>query len=318
MIKLIDILEKQYGINCINITAQIGGWSALAYKASDGVKDYFLKVYEKSRASTPKLTALIDTYVPITLWLNKNMELEGKLPIPLLTKNGGVKCEDDNRIYLLYEYIDGRTVGSSELTEKQVQQIAKIISSLHSYNDEIPVNTKPIREEFSLPFMNQLKQVLRKECASLPADLECLFGAYISSLEQSIDRVEGLATNLKRSNPKMVLCHTDIHNWNLIQSDEQIVLIDWEGLKLAPAEADLMFFINKPYYDVFINVYQKLHKDFLVNTDTLLFYRIRRKLEDIWEFTEQLLYDNQKEHERNETIKYLKSELNDLVFWRNM
>ena len=59
-------------------------------------------------------------------------------------------------------------------------------------------------------------------------------------LEQSIDRVEGLSEILRRSNPKMALCHTDIHNWNLMQRDEQLVLIDWEGLKLAPVKADLM------------------------------------------------------------------------------
>jgi len=46
----------------------------------------------------------------------------------------------------------------------------------------------------------------------------------------------------------------------------------------------------------------------------LLFYHIRRKLEDIWEFIEQLLYDNQEDKERNETIKVLDGELNNLVF----
>lgn len=112
----------------------------------------------------------------------------------------------------------------------------------------------------------------------------------------------------------MALCHTDIHNWNLMQRDEQLVLIDWEGLKLAPVKADLMFFVDKPYYDVFMNIYLKLHKDFLINTDALLFYHIRRKLEDIWEFIEQLLYDNQEDKERNETIKVLDGELNNLVF----
>lgn len=314
MIRFNNILEKQYSINCINITAQAGGWSALAYKVFDGEKDYFLKVYEKSRASTPKLTALIDTYVPITMWLNENTDMKGKLSVPLLTKDGKSKCEDDNGIYLLYEYIDGTTVGSSELTEKQVQQLAKIIATLHSYNDKIPVNTKTIREDFSLPFLNQLKQVLFKECASLPMDIKGLLGAHINPLEQSIDRVEGLSEILRQSNPKMVLCHTDIHNWNLMQRDEQLVLIDWEGLKLAPVEADLMFFVDKSYYDVFMNIYLKLHKDFVINTDALLFYHIRRKLEDIWEFIEQLLYDNQEDKERNQTIKVLDGELNNLVF----
>src|SRR5699024_10661614 len=103
--------------------------------------------------------------------------------------------------------IDGTTVGSSELTEKQVQQLAKIIATLHSYNDKIPINTKSIREDFSLPFLNQLKQVLCKECASLPMDLKSLLGAHIKPLEQSIDRVEELSKILRESNPKMVLCH---------------------------------------------------------------------------------------------------------------
>ena len=318
MIRLINILERQYGINCIDITAQEGGWSALAYKVSDGVKEYFLKVYEKSRVSTPKLTALIDTYVPIILWLNENTDMKAKLPVPLLTQDGKNKWEDDNGVYLLYEYIDGITIGSSELTENQVQQVGKIIATLHSYKDEIPVNTKDIREEFSLSFLNQLKEILHKEFAGFPVDLTDLLGAYIKTLERYIDRVERLAIDIRRSNPKMVLCHTDIHNWNLMQSDEQIVLIDWEGLKLAPAEADLMFFVDKPYYDIFIDIYQKLHKDFVINMDTLLFYRIRRKLEDIFEFIEQLLYNKQEEQERNETIKLLMRELNDLVFWRSI
>ncbi len=317
MIRLINILERQYGINCIDITAQEGGWSALAYKVSDGVKEYFLKVYEKSRVSTPKLTALIDTYVPITLWLNENTNMKGKLPVPLLTQDGKHKWEDDNGVYLLYEYIDGITIGSSELKENQVQSVAKIISTLHSYGDEIAVNTKDIKEDFSLPFLNQLKEILHKGFVSSPMDLTGLLGVYIKPLEQYIDRAERLATDIRRSNPKMVLCHTDIHNWNLMQSDEQIILIDWEGLKLAPAEADLMFFVDKPYYDAFINTYQRFHKDFAINMDTLLFYCIRRKLEDIFEFTEQLLYDKQDEQERNETIKLLMSELNDLVFWRS-
>jgi spectinomycin phosphotransferase len=199
-----------------------------------------------------------------------------------------------------------------------VQQIEKIIATLHSYRDEIPVNTKNIREDFSLPFLNQLKEILHKEFVSSSVDLKDLLGVYIKPLEGSIDRVERLALDIRRSNPNMVLCHTDIHNWNLMQSDEQIVLIDWEGLKLAPAEADLMFFVDKPYYDIFINIYQKLHKDFVINMDTLLFYQIRRKLEDIWEFIEQLLCDKQEEQERNETIKLLMSELNDLVFWRSI
>ena len=33
------------------------------------------------------------------------------------------------------------------------------------------------------------------------------------------------------------------------------VTFGMEGLKLAPAEADLMFFVDKPYYDIFIDIF---------------------------------------------------------------
>lgn len=44
----------------IDIKKQQGGWAALTYEVSDGTKKYFLKVYEKNRASTRKWTSLIE------------------------------------------------------------------------------------------------------------------------------------------------------------------------------------------------------------------------------------------------------------------
>jgi thiamine kinase-like enzyme len=43
---------------------------------------------------------------------------------------------------------------------------------------------------------------------------------------------------MKAGNHAMQLCHTDAHGWNLMQN-QNLMLIDWEGLKLAPVEADL-------------------------------------------------------------------------------
>ncbi len=70
----------------------------------------------------------------------------------------------------------------------------------------------------------------------------------------------------------MVFCHTDLHNWNLMQSKNILILIDWEGLKVAPPEADLMFLKEKPYYKCFLDIYQEKHPDFQVNSDSMEFY----------------------------------------------
>jgi len=313
MKRIINIIKTQYDINCLSITPQKGGWSALAYKISDGIKNYFLKAYEKNRASTPKLTFMIDTYIPITIWLEQNTKLSGKIPVPVITKDGNYKSQDDYAIYLLYEYIEGETIGDNKLSDKQAIQLAEIITELHSFNDtQITCNSLKIRENFSLPFLLPLKEHIIQNFDNLAYDIKEMLEERIWSIEKFIQRAEALSQLLIKSNPKMVICHTDIHNWNLMQSKNSLILFDWEGLKLAPPEADLMFLREKPYYKRFLDIYQKKHLNFQVNSDAIEFYLTRRKLEDIWEFAEQLLFDSQSDESRSQTLEYIKIILDEI------
>ncbi|MGN7942278.1 aminoglycoside phosphotransferase family protein [Virgibacillus sp. 6R] len=305
------ILSFYYGINMIDIKKQQGGWAALAYEVSDGTKKYFLKVYEKSRASTRKWASLIEQYAPILVWLNENSRLSGKIPILYITKNGNFKCEDEENIYLLYDYINGETIGDQDLTKEQIQQLTQMIVELHHYGEEVVLDKPLLKEDFSVPFLEQLRYVLNEGRSHLSHDVKKLIDNYNEQLKEAIFKVEQLSKLLKASDLKMALCHTDLHYWNLIKS-EQLMLIDWEGLKLAPVEADLMFLVEKPYFEEFMEIYQKAHKNYAINDDALSFYQKRRRLEDIWEFIEQLLYDDQEGQERVETINYLKNELKRL------
>ncbi|MGF9916635.1 aminoglycoside phosphotransferase family protein [Paenibacillus ehimensis] len=312
MNKIEAILKEHYHLDAANILPQRGGWSALAFKIYSGKHAYFLKLYEKSRASTPKWTALIDQYVPITFWLMQHSGLKGKLPVPVLTNTGAYKCEDDEGIYLLYEYIEGETVGGKALTAEQVHELSGMIAELHLYGEEIPVETKEIKEDFTVPFLPQLRTALNREINDLPPDVKELMSPHLEQIIGRIDTVGKLSADLKNRDLRMALCHTDVHPWNLMQSGRQLMLIDWEGLKLAPVEADLMSFVDEPYYDDFADVYRKVHRDFAINPDVLQFYRYRRKLEDIWEFMEQLLFDRQEAQERAATLNHLSKELNEL------
>ncbi|QOR36867.1 aminoglycoside phosphotransferase family protein [Clostridium sp. 'deep sea'] len=308
------MLKTAYGINCRSIVLQQGGWSALAYKVFDGAKNYFLKAYEVSRSSTSKLTSMIDIYVPVTMWLNQNPNLSGKLPMLVLTKNGDFKYKDKHAIYLLYEYIEGETIGNGTLTEKEVEQFCNMIAELHCFNEvNMFFDVKKIKETFNLPFLQPLKENLIQYCDNLPEDLKALLINHLNIVDRLIHSTEKLALSLIKNTPRMVLCHTDLHNWNLMRTKNTLILIDWEGLKIAPPEADIMFLKDKPYYHRFLKIYQKRHRDFRVNPDALQFYIARRKLEDIWEFVEQLLFDSQDKESRSQTFQYLKMELEDIV-----
>ncbi|MCP1308846.1 phosphotransferase [Paenibacillus tyrfis] len=313
MDKIPIILKEHYNLDAANILPQRGGWAALAFKVYSGNHAFFLKVYEKSRASTPKWTALIDQYVPITIWLMQYSGLKGKLPVPVPTKTGAYKCEDDEGIYLLYEYIEGETIGDKALTAEQVGELSNMIAELHLYGEEIPMETKAIKEDFTVPFWPQLRNTLEREVHELPPDVRELITPHLKQLNGLADTVEKLSADLRSRNLRMALCHTDLHPWNLMQAGRQLILIDWEGLKLAPVEADLMFLVDEPYYHDFVQIYRKVHNDFAINPDVLQFYRYRRKLEDIWEFMEQLLFDRQEAQERTATLNHLSKELNEIT-----
>jgi len=153
------LLSDYYHVDCTSMLSQQGGWASLAYKVSSNQRSYFLKVYEKRRASTAKLTALIDKYVPIMIWLMHNSTVKGKIPVPLLTRDGEYKCEDEHGIYMLYDYIEGYTIGDQDLTEDQVHQLSEIIAELHLYGEDIPFDTDAMKENFDVPFSQSLRNI---------------------------------------------------------------------------------------------------------------------------------------------------------------
>lgn len=305
MERLQNMLKDYYGLEHTVVVPQKGGWAALAYKVQSDGHTYFLKVYEKSRASTPKWTALIDDYVPVLLWLEEHSRLKGKIPVPILEKDGSYQCEDDEGIYLLYEYIVGDTIADTNLTKDQVRQLAEMIAELHRYGEEVPLVTSAMKESFTMPFLEQLRSTLDGE---LPYDLGNVLLHHIDSLKKLMLKIEELSERLKNRGLRMALCHTDVHGWNLMSTGQHLKLIDWEGLKLAPVEADLMLFVDEPYFSEFMRIYANTHSQYEVNIEALTFYQGRRKLEDVWEFMEQLIYDNQADADRKATLNHLKKE----------
>lgn len=302
------ILKSNYNIETKSITQIEGGWSALAYVVEDfdNIK-YLLKAYEKSRASTTYLTSKIDAYMPIIEWLNVNTKLKGKIIHPLSTLSGSFKCEDEENIYLLSTYIEGSNLLALNLTTSQVKDLASIVVELHSHGKDIPISTQLIKEDFDIEFTNKITSHL-EQIDTLNAPLKELIQPSALHILHGIKLLTELSTVLKNSNLKSCLCHTDIHEGNILQTESGIVLIDWEGLKLAPAEADFFDIVRKDWQSIFFKKYKEIHPSYESNLDCLKFYQLRRILEDIWEFIEQIQYDEQSEKEQKVSLAYLESE----------
>ena len=215
-----------------------GGWSALAYFVENRSGEKFLlKIYDKARSSTAKLTADIECYMPIVDWLYSNTQLHNRIVNPVRTENGKYKYENSNYAFLLFRYIDGRTITEGDFSDEQVIQLANILAELHSYGANIPLDTQSVMETYDIGFCSSLEKIMQ-QANSLKKELSNLLSKYSDKLENAINELELLAIEVKEFHPQYLLCHTDIHEGNILQTEDGIVLIDWENLKLAPADAD--------------------------------------------------------------------------------
>ena len=303
------ILQSEYDITSKNISSAAGGWSALAYKVSGNQGEYFLKVYEKSKSGTAAQLEKLSLCMAAAFWLENNTALKGRINAPLLTKTGDIKAETKDYVYLLFSYIDGVTPRTTPLSIHQQKELAEIVGELHRHGPDMPINFSDIQETFEIPCAELLKTPPK------PDNSFCIYRQY-EMLMRAINQAQTLAEYAKAAKPPFVLCHADIHGWNLIQR-EKLILIDWESIKFAPAEADLYAFWGDwywgdskwgSYWNTFLPVYQKIRPQYAVNDEILRFYQIRRHIEDVDAFYRQYLYDDMTEEETYEVVSCLERE----------
>jgi len=97
--------------------------------------------------------------------------------------------------------------------------------------------------------------------------------------------------HLRRHPPPLVLCHTDIHGYNVIVNGDQTHLLDVEGLKLAPPEHDFMFWVDDAAWPEILASYQAVRPGVIPDPHLIRFYQERRLLEDVYDYLEQLVVE---------------------------
>lgn len=310
MLKICELLKQNYGIEVIKIEERPGGWSAKAFYIQTKYNDYFLKVYDKILVTSQSWIEYMDIYMPVLIDLSKNNLLKDKIVCPVLTKDNLYKIENEEVVCLLFEYVDGITIGKNKLTNQQIDELAYIMATLHQIKVDSNTINQLLYEDLSLPFNTHLENFYKEKHNQ---KLDEFMKPYQDLIETTIFKTNELCKKHRKNATNLVLCHTDVHPFNLMYSDH-LILIDWEGLKIAPKEADLFAFKMNDYYEKFMECYQKYYPEFKMDNDMLQFYLLRRQLEDISEFILRLCYESpSKESEKSiyfhmqESIDWLKS-----------
>lgn len=310
---LTALLAEHYGILSPAFTPVSGGTSALDFRVDSPQGVFFLKVYPSERANTYFWTNRISSYIPVLRWLRQMPELAPHLPEPLPTRSGALFCQDDARVLLLYAFIPGSVLPDNALQPAQVRTHARVTAALHNLRTASPHCPRTESEDYAAAFLPELEGLLADSWDyQLSMEIQRMVAPFEGLLRQRALELIRLQAALRESALPLVLCHTDLHHWNLMECAGRLIILDWEGVKRAPAESDLMFILSLPYAADFMRVYQQERPGFALNPEALRFVVIRRKLEDIWLFMRALSLDPLEGSMWDQNTRWLQAGLNEL------
>ncbi|HGU7301594.1 TPA: aminoglycoside O-phosphotransferase APH(9)-Ia [Legionella pneumophila] len=306
--QLITLLKVYYGIDIHAVQLIVGGadMNAFGYKADSESNSYFVKLkyghHDEINLSIIRL--LYDSGIK-------------EIIFPIYTRDTKLFQQIDHFKIIVYPFIDAPNGFTQNLTEKQWQQLGKVLRQIHETSVPTAIQQRLRKETYSPKWREMVRSFYNKigfddSDDQITADFKSFFNQKIDSIHRLVDSSEELSQKIQPDLDKYVLCHSDVHAGNvLVVNEESIYIIDWDEPMLAPKERDLMFIgggignvWNKHHeIDYFYEGYGKTNVDKII----LSYYRHERIVEDIAVYGQDLLSRDQNDESRLESFKHFKS-----------
>ncbi len=307
---ILDCLQREYGLHVSVLTfLPLGADQDTAVFRACGVdrSGYFVKLRKGD---------FLDASVDVPTFLH--MAGAACVVPPLVTLANRLSTRLDPYALILYPYIAGKDAFERPLTDCQWQTFGKALRQLHTTAFPMEITRDIRREEYSPRFRNEVRGFIRiidlKEFTEpVAAGLVGFLKEHVDETLQLVTLAERLAKQLQTRRREYVLCHGDMHGWNLlIKDDVDFFIVDWDTLVFAPKERDLMF-IGCGFFSVvrssgdeaalFYDGYGQVE----IDTAAIAYYRSERIIEDIAVFCSQLLLSNAGGEDRWQSLAFLKS-----------
>ena len=253
-----------------------------------GGEDYFLKLrrgeFLEASVSVPKYLA--------------DLGIAQVIP-PLATKTGKLWASTESFNAILYPYVEGRNGIEAQLSEDQWVQFGTAMKKFHSIDIPSAITNGVPRETFPSKWRDIVKAFLSRiehECFEEPVMVKTadFLKTKHTEILKIIERTEKLAFTLQKQLPEYVLCHADMHGWNLIVDKEAaLYIVDWDTLIFAPVERDLMF-IGASIWDSSLtaaeeeSLFYQGYGQTKINQDAMVYYRFERIIQDIGDYCEYI------------------------------
>jgi spectinomycin phosphotransferase len=306
--KIIHCLRDEFGLNITQIAfLPLGADQDTAvYRAdaADGTP-YFVKLrsgdFPESTVIVPKL--LHDQGI-------------AQIIAPLATHSGNLWAALENFNVILSPFVEGRDSSEVGLTDQHWIELGRVLKRLHTAALPQTVVERIPHETFSPYFRERVKnfqaQVEETTFADpVAAELAAFLRTKRDGVSDLVNRAEWLALVLQNQLLEFVVCHADIHAWNvLITPDGRLYVVDWDTLTFAPKERDLMFFGGGFFQNqrspeeeerLFYQGYGQTQADPV----WLAYYRYERIVQDISAYCEDILLTEGESQDRANGLRQL-------------
>jgi spectinomycin phosphotransferase len=308
--RITTCLKDAYGLRVTGLTfLPLGADQNTAVYRITGSdrRHYFLKLRKAD---------FIEASVTIPYFLSQSGMKQVIPPIP--TRTGKLWAALNPYKVILYPFIEGHDGYENRLTFEQWVAFGRALKQFHSTDFPAGLTEKVPQENFSTRWRATVKkfyQRFRHEAFIEPAAAE-LTGFLKSKETETMDlinRAERYAQVLQEQPSPFILCHADIHGWNLlIDHQAALYMVDWDTLLFAPKERDLMFIGSGPGDSGYTPqqeeaMFYQGYGQTDVNQIALAYYRYERIIEDLAVYCNQIFLSDQGGKDRLTAVENVKS-----------
>lgn len=137
-------------------------------------------------------------------------------------KNNDIIKKINNKYFMVFDWVDGKTLKAEEITEKHCEIIGEILAKIHNIDfTKIEDNTRKkinIEKYEWDKYLKLAKKENKNYCNILEQNIELLYDLNKKSNEA-----------IKFANKNLIISHTDLDRKNVIWQNYKPFIIDWEA-----------------------------------------------------------------------------------------
>ncbi len=229
---------------------------------------------------------------------------------PLATQEGALSVPWQEFRVSLFPFIEGKSrwdlwkVGK-DFTDTELSQTGALLATIHECPTTIVSKNLTIAK-YDLPLRHELHTVLQASAKQIPSQnqyqkrlLEALT-QHQSSILETLDRYDSLGRSAEVLQTSFVITHGDPTPGNLIlDTENRLHLIDWDGVCLGPPEKDLVSFTGERFEVVLGRYLRERGSEISLHADIFGFYIYEWTLNEIRDYGTKILFKN-KDAQQNE------------------